>query len=103
MTVHLQGIPDAFVARYRPWLAEWVAGMKAARSEPFVLIPLVRGTADVPDFDAHGNVPFVVVVLACQLEGGRIVIRPADRKSEDLIKRHVAMMRGGERPEMRVH
>src|SRR5262245_34086405 len=94
MTVHMQDIPDDFVARYRPWLREWVDGMKAARMQPWVIIPLVRGTADVPEHDANGEVPFVVVVLVCERQGARIVIRPADRQSQDLITRHVAAMRG---------
>ena len=95
-----RNIPEPFLTRYRPWLEEWIAGMKAMRSQPWVTIPLVRGIADVPELDDHGQVPFVVVVLVCVSDRGRIVIRPADRQSKDLIRRHVACMRGGERPEM---
>lgn len=98
--ISVVNIPDEFVVRYRPFLAQWVAGMKAGTWSGECGIPLVGGAAEVADVDENGERPWLVAWLVAKRWRGDVVVMPRSREDWDLIKRHVAEI--GSRPELPV-
>src|SRR5215831_20165723 len=86
-------IPEEFVLRYMPEIRGWAANLRTEgpRKAIFLRGP-TRGVPDVYE-ELGGLKPMLAVILEAERQGSRMVVRPGNEESEDLIRRHCEAMR----------
>ena len=83
-------IPEDFVNRYDGALQAWARNFRTQGPRCGIrLNGPVPGVIEIPGMEP----PSIYVVLTAELQGGRMVVKPESDRDEEIIRKHVEMLR----------